>query len=95
MKTIALCLLVLTGACTAPNPQSCTDGTCTDPAYPYCDADGSFQPHAGTCIAVTCNPGEFEACKGPSEALRCNSTGNDYELTQGVRLDIGAFEYKP
>ncbi|MBA3455347.1 MAG: hypothetical protein H0T42_19805 [Deltaproteobacteria bacterium] len=34
---------------------------------------------------MNCNAGEFETCKGQNEALRCNSAGNDYELTQCER----------
>ena len=53
--------------CTAPNPRSCIDGSCTDPAFPYCDADGSLAGEPKTCIAVACTPGEFVACQGVTE----------------------------
>jgi hypothetical protein len=77
MVIVTLCAI----GCTRPNPLDCSDGTCTDPAFPFCDQDGSVAGHPETCIAVTCNPGDFAACRG-DEMLRCNTTGNDYEITQ-------------
>ena len=80
--TAISCVFVagLISSCTQPNPRSCADGTCTDPAYPFCDLDATFQDLPNTCIAVTCNPGVFAACRG-SEALRCNGVGTDYDVT--------------
>ncbi len=72
-------ILVMTASCTTPNPRSCVDGSCTDPAFPYCDADGSLAGAEKTCIAVACTPGEFIACQG-SAALTCNAGGGDYDL---------------
>ena len=50
-----------TWACTVRNSEYCGDGRCTDPALRYCDVDGSFGSTPGTCIAVSCTPGEFIA----------------------------------
>ncbi len=72
-------------ACTTPHPLDCSDGSCTDPAYPYCDADGSLGGTPKVCIAVDCTPGEVAQCQG-SEALTCNALGGDYDL---VHCDHG------
>ena len=77
---VALVGLVL-GACTSPNPRSCSDGTCTDPALPFCDVDGAIAGSPQTCIAVTCTPEEFKGCRG-DQAIKCNATGNDFDLVQ-------------
>jgi hypothetical protein len=75
---VALALGML--GCTKPNPRDCSDGTCTDPAFPFCDQAGTFgRPQ--TCIAVTCTAGDFAACQG-TQALTCNANGNDYEVSQ-------------
>ena len=68
------------GGCTAPNPRSCIDGTCTTEEFPFCDVDGSFAGQPQTCISVECTPNEFAQCRG-DEALSCNATGTDYEST--------------
>lgn len=67
--------------CTKPNPLSCTDGTCSDPLYPFCDSTAQFQGNVFTCIAVQCTPDTFAACRS-DEALTCNTLGNDYNVTQ-------------
>ncbi|HEV7555027.1 MAG TPA: hypothetical protein VGO00_06230, partial [Kofleriaceae bacterium] len=54
---------VLIGACTKPNPKNCGDGSCTDPAFPFCDVDGSVGGEPNTCIAVTCSADQFAACR--------------------------------
>lgn len=82
---------VMLAACVSPNPQSCADGLCTDQRYPFCDADGTFEGHPDTCIAVDCEPSSFVRCLG-DEAVKCNATGNDYTLTtceQGCNESIG------
>lgn len=79
MFKVWLVFSILSTACTRDNPRSCQDGTCTDPAYPYCDADGALQGERGVCIAVACSPGEFVACSSESE-IRCNSAGDNYEV---------------
>lgn len=71
----------LASGCTKPNPKSCQDGTCTDPAFPFCDVDGALAGEAETCIAVACTANEFVACRG-DRAITCNATGTDYELVQ-------------
>lgn len=78
----ALGLIVIASVvgCTKPNPRDCTDGTCTDSAFPFCDQAGTFGPPQ-TCVAVTCTPGDFAACQG-SQLLKCNATGNDYDVSQ-------------
>jgi len=74
-----LVLVALSSACTKPNPKSCQDGTCTDPAFPFCDVDGALTGEAETCIAIACTANEFVACRG-DRAITCNTTGTDYEL---------------
>ncbi|HEU0037289.1 MAG TPA: hypothetical protein VFQ53_42050 [Kofleriaceae bacterium] len=76
--------LALAAGCTKPNPRSCADGICNDPAFPFCDVDGALEGQTNTCIAVTCSPGEFTACRG-DQAITCNAVGNDYELIQCER----------
>src|SRR5437868_1470604 len=74
-----IALLACVG-CTKPNPAaSCANGSCSDPAYPYCDIDGAIGGEPGTCIAVTCTPGAVGACEGSNAALICNSTGDGYD----------------
>ncbi len=55
-------------ACTKRNPAYCGDGTCVDPSLPYCDIDGAIGGMPGTCIAVTCTPGELAICRGDAGA---------------------------
>ncbi len=83
MKLWLAWLLVAT-ACTTPNPRSCTDGLCTDQAFPFCDADGSLEGTPQTCVSVTCTPRQHAACRGDT-ALVCNGTGNDYDLVECPR----------
>jgi len=78
MSRVCLVLVVLLG-CTSPNEnKACSEGTCKDPAFPYCDVEGSVSGENGTCIAVTCTPGEILTCLG-DDALTCNATGEAYE----------------
>ncbi|MEO8548787.1 MAG: hypothetical protein ABI678_02395 [Kofleriaceae bacterium] len=81
MKLILRGLVVgLIAACTTANPAAtCGDGSCTDPNFPYCDATGEVSGEVGTCVAVTCEPGEIKACV-QEQALACVATGNGYEL---------------
>ncbi len=79
LSRVSLVLGLVSAACTKPNPTSCRDGTCTDPALPFCDLDGALAGEAETCIAVACNANEFVACRG-DRAITCNATGTDYEL---------------
>jgi len=74
-------LLVIVSSCTKPNPQSCVDGLCTDQRFPFCDVEGTLGGEAQECIAVVCTPDEFASCRGDQE-VRCNTTGNNYDLVQ-------------
>lgn len=78
---VVVALLGSVIGCTSPNPRSCADGTCTDPAFPFCDVDGTFGDTIDTCVAVMCVEGEVAACRGDF-ALRCNATGNDFDLVE-------------
>ncbi len=76
-------LLSFIVACTKANPAVlCTDTTCSDPAYPFCDVGGEIGGIPGTCIAVTCTPGEFGACRGDDVALTCNAAGTSFDDVQ-------------
>lgn len=66
--------------CTSPNPRSCADGFCNDPALPFCDVDGAIEGVPQVCVAVACTPGDFVACRG-DEAISCNADGSNYEVT--------------
>jgi hypothetical protein len=68
-------------ACTKRNPAYCGDGTCVDPSLPYCDIDGAIGGMPGTCIAVTCTPGELAICRGDA-AVTCASSGSNYDTVQ-------------
>lgn len=81
---VSLLVAALVSGCTKPNPKSCRDGTCTDPALPFCDVDGALSGEPETCIAVSCTPGEFTACRGDL-AITCNGAGTDYDLLQCER----------
>lgn len=73
--------LLAAGCSTVANPASCADGFCHDPAFPFCDVDGTIGggPRLA-CIAVDCTPHEFAACRG-DEAIVCNATGDDHDVT--------------
>jgi hypothetical protein len=78
MSRVLVVLLVV--ACTKPNPaRTCHDGTCTDPTYPFCDADGAVGGEPNTCIAVTCTAGSVFECRSDG-ALVCNATGDNYDV---------------
>ncbi len=70
--------------CTKPNPLSCSDGLCSDPAFPFCDVDGSFGDTRETCVAVDCAPMQFEACRADL-ALTCNASGDNFDAVQCQR----------
>lgn len=77
---ILLALGSLTGACTTPNPRSCSvDNHCSDPAFPFCDIDGAVSTQAGTCIPVDCTPGDVQTCRG-DEAIVCNPRGDNFDV---------------
>lgn len=73
--------VVMAAGCTKPNPRSCNDGICNDPQFPFCDVEGALGGEPKECIAVSCEPMQFESCRGDHE-LRCNANGNNYESTQ-------------
>lgn len=77
----ALILVLVVGCGSTPNPKSCLDSHCSDPARPFCDADGSIGGEPNTCIAVDCVPNAFEECRADS-ALTCNAKGDSYDLLQ-------------
>jgi hypothetical protein len=81
MLKTTLLLACLFGCTTRPNPASCVDdGFCDDPSLPFCDRDGSVAGgNPNTCIAINCEPGAFEQCRG-DEALVCNATGNNLNV---------------
>ena len=76
-RGLLLCAVLV--ACEADNPRNCEDGMCTDPAFPFCDADGSIAGNPHTCIAPSCEAGVAIECEG-SSLVRCNGDGTDYEL---------------
>ncbi len=79
MARWAFLIIAVVASCTSPNPRSCKDGTCTDPAFPFCDTDGSLAGAPETCLAVACSPADVAGCRGDN-AIVCNSTGSDYDL---------------
>src|SRR5687768_14291225 len=88
MRGVLVVVVVLTSACTKPNPRSCADGTCTDPDFPFCDVDGALEGIPNTCIAVECTPDTFEACRG-DQIIKCNAAGTSFDL---VRCERGCDE---
>jgi hypothetical protein len=63
MRIVCGGLLALLVSCTTANTnKACSEGSCKDPAFPYCDVEGAISNEPGTCIAVTCTPGEIETC---------------------------------
>ena len=88
MKLVLVLVMVAAAGCTKANPASCLDDHCSDPARPFCDADGTIGGEPNTCIAVTCSPGEFAACRD-DRALTCNSDGNNFDL---VECEFGCSE---
>jgi hypothetical protein len=74
-------LLVLAAACsTEHNPLDCSDGMCGDPDHPFCDVNGDLGGIKHECIAPMCTPSAFGECRDDTE-VRCNATGDDYDLT--------------
>ncbi len=80
-----LCAVVMVAGCTSSNPRSCVDGTCGDPAFSFCDVNGTLGGVAGECIAVTCEASSFAECRGDVE-VRCNAAGDGYDE---VRCELG------
>jgi len=78
--SILAAFLGLVAACTKPNPVSCADGYCQDPAFPFCDVDGALEGNSQTCIAVDCTPGDVAGCRADN-ALVCNAGGDNYDIS--------------
>lgn len=77
---VMLCALGVVGCATKKNPAAvCSNGQCSDPAFPFCDVNGALGGESNTCIAVSCMPNEFAACDGDN-AITCNATGNNYDV---------------
>jgi hypothetical protein len=75
-------VLAILAACTKTNPLDCADGTCSDPAKPYCDKDGTVSGTMNACIAVSCPAASaFVDCRGDT-AIMCNAAGDGYDLMQ-------------
>lgn len=72
-------LLLAVTACTTRNPRNCDDGICSDPAFPFCDVDGSVAGTPHVCIPASCESGVIIGCQG-NGLLRCNADGTDYEV---------------
>jgi len=73
-------LVIVFVSCTKANPAAtCTDGSCSDPAFSYCDTDGLISGEPGTCIAVSCTPGTIKACRDEM-AVTCTDDGAGYAL---------------
>jgi hypothetical protein len=91
MRLLSLFFLApVIASCTTRNPDFCGDGTCIDPAKPYCDYHGDFGGKPGTCVAVMCEPNAFALCQGDTE-LRCNAMGNNYQTTRcSLGCDVAA-----
>ena len=92
VKLLVVSLAVLAaGACTKPNPASCADHHCADPALPFCDSDGALEGQPNTCIPVACTPGDVAACRG-DEAIVCSDSGTNYDVNHcnlGCRPSTG------
>ena len=82
----------LVSSCTKKNPVLvCSNGTCSDPAYPYCDRDGAVAGDPNACIAVSCAPGAFAACDG-DDVITCDANGTNYDskhCINGCSVDAG------
>lgn len=81
MRLAFLVAALWLGGCTVPNPASCADGACTDPALPFCDVGGEIAGQPNTCIAVSCTPGEVAACR-EDQAIVCNGSGTNFDVVQ-------------
>jgi hypothetical protein len=80
LRVLVVFAIAVSG-CTKHNPGStCESGTCSDPAFPFCDVDGVVGGEPHECVAVSCTPGSFGVCDG-SAALMCDATGNNYVKT--------------
>ena len=72
-------VVALVAGCTRPNPASCRDGFCSDPAFPFCDVEGTLGGTPGQCLAVECEANAFIACNG-DDAVTCNADATNYSV---------------
>ena len=80
LDVVAL-VIACVGCTTTPNPRSCLDHHCSDPAFPFCDETGAISGTAGICVAVSCEAGTFKECRDDA-ALVCNDQGTSYDMVQ-------------
>lgn len=81
MRGVVASVLCLMVGCTKANPaKMCSDGTCSNPNYPFCDVTGAVSGAPGTCITATCTANTFIECRDDIE-VRCNVEGSTYNLT--------------
>lgn len=69
-----LAVLVFAAACTTKQQNKCSsDGDCTNPAYPFCDVDGEFDPSGGAKNVCTIVPPDcpVERCGCSPGATAC------------------------
>ena len=79
--SVGFVLVAVGVGCTKTNPiLVCHNGQCTDPQYRYCDVDGAIGGEPNTCVVPECTANELVTCDG-SNAITCNSDGNDYTTT--------------
>ncbi|MGE5182598.1 MAG: hypothetical protein ACM31C_11070 [Acidobacteriota bacterium] len=92
-RVAVLVLILSVTGCTKKNPLLvCPGGTCSDPQFPFCDADGAISGEPGTCIAVSCAPNTFVACDGDN-VITCDQVGTNYDTqhcVSGCNDQLGA-----
>ncbi|HEX4449210.1 MAG TPA: hypothetical protein VH143_00005, partial [Kofleriaceae bacterium] len=76
MRKLAIVLLLM-AACTKKQDQCETNADCTDPAYPFCDVDGSFPASGGDKDVCTIMPTDcpVDVCGCTAGAATCGSDG--------------------
>jgi hypothetical protein len=96
MKTISVIALLVAVACTKPENRCTTDSDCTNPAYPFCDADGQYAPSDGekgvcTIVPPDCPVDRCGCTAGATTCTMnvlsvCNSDGASQTMTN---CDVG------
>ncbi len=79
LLVLLLCLAATSCGSVDADPETCQNGVCIDPQFPFCDVNGEIGGTPGACIAIECVPGTVASCQ-QDMALSCNAAGNDYEL---------------
>jgi hypothetical protein len=76
MRKLAIVLL-LVAACTKKQDQCETNADCTDPAFPFCDVDGSFPASGGDKDVCTIEPTDcpVDVCGCTAGSATCGSDG--------------------